>query len=152
MDRARWQLAHRSASCKKEHSMSSPGNHPRNNKPQNSKPQNSKPAGPSGVKAARQPLRVHNEDGTPSSAAPSILMPRANTELTEMMAGDALLCVRPRAKPTPQPAAAASPAVEASRMESTDGDLSGVVEAWPDLPRNVRAAIVAMVRPVRTGE
>jgi hypothetical protein len=144
--------------------MSSPGIRPRNNKPA---------AAPEGKKGSRQNLRVHAEDGA-ARAAPSIAMPRAKTELSELLAGDSLLCVRRRASATAtRPKTDAEPGVSAdgkSQAESPaalagghhvpmvgnpdsspqactgDEDLGRVIDAWPGLPRNVRAGILAMIR------
>ncbi len=69
--------------------MSSPGIRPRNNQPA---------AG--GKKGSQQTLRVLSADGAARAAPPSIAMPRATTELTELLAGDRLLCVRRRASAT----------------------------------------------------
>jgi len=84
-------------------------------------------------------LRVHSEEGAAPASAPSIIMPRASTELTELLAGDDLLCVRRReTAPAPRPI----PTAEAA----ADADLASLIEAWPNLPRGVRAAILAMIR------
>ena len=68
--------------------MSSPGIRPQNNKPA---------AGPAGKKGPPQTLRVLSEEGAARAAAPSIAMPRAKTELSELLAGDEMLYVRRRA-------------------------------------------------------
>jgi hypothetical protein len=74
-------------------------------------------------------------------------MPRASTELTEMLAGDALLCVRRRAAAAVVPArTAAETATAAPIAPAADIDLTCVIDAWPDLPRHIRAAILAMIR------
>jgi hypothetical protein len=155
--------------------MSSPGIRPRNSK---------LAAGGQNVpmadvkKGAPQPLRVLSQDGTARAAAPSIVMPRAKTELSELLAGDDLLCVRRRTVATAVqqdpsanmrvPAAYAGTQAEslaslstkrsgdgpdaAPRAHLADADLAGVIDAWPGLPRNVRAAILAMIRETATGE
>ena len=84
-------------------------------------------------------------------SAASVLMPRAKTELTELLAGDAVVCVRPQAAftiaqqaPAEASVAAASAAVATDAV--ADADLARLIEVWPSLPRNIRAAIAAMVR------
>jgi hypothetical protein len=120
--------------------MSSPGTRPRNNKPA---------AAAAGGKGSPQKLRVLSRDGATRPAA-SIAMPRAKTELSEMLAGDALLCARrPQAAaiaPAEPPVAEAPSRDESPRVPAPGGDLAQVMEAWPMLPRNVRAAILAMIR------
>jgi hypothetical protein len=113
-----------------------------------------------GKKGSRRTLRVMSEEGA-VRAVPSIAMPRAKTELTELLAGDDLLCVRrPRsvaagqANTDPRPEAAgtdAAPQTESLCARPADGDLACVIDAWPGLPRNVRAAILAMVREAAAG-
>jgi hypothetical protein len=118
------------------------------------RPQSKTPAaGPDGKKSRQQPLRVHDAEGTASTTAPSITMPRANTELTELLAGDALLCVRRRPAPaaplpnsTAQGSAESQPLAQSQPAPNADADLAAVIDAWPGLPRNVRAAILAMIR------
>ncbi len=68
-------------------------------------------------------------------------MPRATTELSELLASDPLLCVRRRAESAP----AADAASDANPVAG-DADLAHVIQAWPSLPRNIRAAIAALVR------
>jgi hypothetical protein len=102
------------------------------------------PAAVPGVKqAARGKLRVLGEDGRGRAIATSVVMPRANTDLSAMFARDGTLCVRPRPisnavqePSTALPAAAPQPPV--------DADLARVTEIWPALPSSTRAAIVAM--------
>ncbi len=137
--------------------MSSPGIRPRNNKPA---------AGGhartvDGKKGPQKTLRVMPEEAA-ARAVPSIAMPRAKTELTEILAGDDLLCVRrPRTatalRPTADtvssvPGVDVEPRAESPRSQSGDGDLAGVIDAWPGLPRNVRAAILAMIRETAAGD
>jgi len=134
--------------------MNSPGISPPSNKPA---------ANPGSKRESRQPLRVLLEDGAARAAAPSIAMPRAKTELSELLAGDDLLCARWRAPATalrhnvaPLPQAESPGAISAQRIadscdssprsRSLDGGLGRVIEVWPNLPRNVRAAILAMIR------
>jgi hypothetical protein len=100
-------------------------------------------------------LRVLSEEGV-ARAVPSIAMPRATTELSELLAGDDLLCARrPRSATTSRPSADARPPAsaadgaslaESSQTHAADGDLACLIDAWPKLPRNVRAAILAMIR------
>jgi hypothetical protein len=123
--------------------MSSPGNHPPDNKR-------------GGKKGPQQKLRVLSEDGSTRPAAAGIAMPRARTDRSELLAGDSTLCVRRRAAATTtrQNAEACSgacgvvaePQAEAPRTPTADGDLACVVDAWPGLPRNVRAAVLALIR------
>jgi len=127
--------------------MSSPGIRPRNKQP----------AARSGNKSVSpQELRVLAEDSA-RAAAPSVVMPRAKTELTELLAGDKLLCVR-RHETTPTSQTVdvehgVSDADARSHSESSTAsldpqsdDLARVVDAWPRLPRNLRAAVLAMIR------
>jgi len=153
--------------------MSSPEIRPRNNKPA---------AGGQHVpmvdgKGSQQTLRVLSEDGAVRAAAPSVAMPRATTELLELLAGDNTLCVR-RASATATPhdaeaLAGASGADAGSKAESpatlwgqqgshgadvsppaptVDADLARVIDAWPGLPRSIRVAVLALVRESRPGE
>ncbi len=121
--------------------MSSPGIRPRNNNPAVS------PDGKTGA----QTLRVLAEGGAVRAAVPSVVMPRAKTELSELLAGDALLCVRRRAS---APSAQPSPASRdpSSPVPTVDADLARVSAAWPGLPRNIRAAMLAMIRETTAGE
>ncbi len=104
-------------------------------------------ASQAGEKEPPQKLRVLSQDGMARVAAPNIAMPRAKTELSEMLAGDKSLCLRRRAANETRPSddaktRSASPADPDIAVE----DLTRVIEAWPGLPRNVRAAILAMIR------
>ncbi len=131
--------------------MSSPGIRPRNNQP-----------AASGKKGSQQTLRVLSADGAARAARPSIAMPRAKTELTELLAGDRLLCLRRRASATATgpsaevgqgtPADNARPNVGSPRAQSDDADLGRVIDAWSGLPRHVREAVLAMVREAGVGE
>jgi hypothetical protein len=149
--------------------MSSPGIRPRNNNPV---------ASPDGEKGLQQTLRVLSADGAARPAAASIAMPRAKTELSELLAGDDLLCVRRRASatttrpkadagsgasaadvqtPSESPAALAAKRSADDRASSprghlADENLARVIDAWPGLPRNVRAAILAMIRETAGGD
>jgi hypothetical protein len=143
--------------------MSNPGIRPRNQQPA-AAGQHVPAVG--GKKDPQQTLRVLSADGAARAAAPSIAMPRAKTELSELLAGDHLLCVRRRASATrPAAGAPSSPVADAqpqaessakpfgqqghdssSRAPIADADLTRVIGAWPGLSRNVRAAIVAMIR------
>ena len=123
--------------------MSSPGIHPRDNEPA---------AGPSSKNGAQQKLRVLSGDNAPPTrapgicafacpgapAAPSIAMPQATTELSELLAGDNALCVR-------RPQSSAAPRGERC-PDDGDGDLACLIDAWPGLPRNIRAAVLALIR------
>ncbi|MEI8375139.1 MAG: hypothetical protein WCJ35_20150 [Planctomycetota bacterium] len=134
--------------------MSSPGMSPRSNDPA---------ASPGGKNGPPQPLRVLLEDGTARAAAPSIAMPRTRTELSELLAGDDLLCVRRRvsvtatqqnAAPQPQAESPGAPSAQrvvesrdrSPRVQTLDEGLGRVIDVWPGLPRNVRAAILAIIR------
>ncbi len=133
--------------------MSSPAIRPRNHQPS---------AGPGGAKGSPQKLRVHSEDVAPPAAAPSIAMPRAKTELSELLAADKLLCVRPRPPATAMradadsgsdgPRADVGAKVESRHAHPVDMDLSRVVDAWAGLPHNVRAAILAIIRETASGD
>jgi hypothetical protein len=137
--------------------MSGPGIRPRNNKP----------AAGAGKQGPPRALRVMSEDGVARAAAPSIIMPRAKTELSELLAGDALLCVRrrPPASPSRDAELAARPRAESpaalagqqgprasSPARIADEDLARLIDAWPSLPGNIRAAILALVRTTASGE
>ena len=125
--------------------MSSPGTRSRDNKPA---------AGPNGKKRSEQTWRVLSEDGV-ARASPSIAMPRAKTELSELLAGDSELCIRRRPtvaaelhKAGPHREASGIPAkaqTASSAEPAIDPELASVIDAWPGLPRNVRAAVLAMV-------
>ena len=114
--------------------MSSPSTRPLNKKPT---------ADPAGNKGMPPTFRVLSHDSAARVAAPSIAMPRARTELSELLADDDALCVRRRAPATAprENAEAVSPSAPA-----VDGDLTYVIEAWPDLSRNIRAAVLALIR------
>jgi hypothetical protein len=90
-----------------------------------------------------QALRILGGEG--GRAAPSIAMPRAKTELSALLAGDPAICVR-----RPAPIASAQDPIArvaaAPAFATADADLARLVEAWPSLPRSIRAAITAMVR------
>ena len=143
--------------------MSSPGIRPRNHEPT---------AASSDKSTSPQKLRVLSEEGA-RVAAPSIVMPRAKTELTEMLAGDKLLCVRPRGstiatRRNADARSGVSAADAGSHSESpvtnsgqqspnaslpaypAGGDLARVVDVWPGLPGSIRAAILAMIRETAT--
>jgi hypothetical protein len=102
-------------------------------------------------------------------------MPRAKTELSELLAGDKSLCVRRRTPATPtrnnadsgsdassadagarteSPAAGSDPwgGDSSPRAHLADADLRRVVDVWPRLPHNVRAAILAIVRETAAGD
>ena len=101
--------------------MSSPGIRPRNNQP-----------AASGKKGSQQTLRVLSANGAARAARPSIAMP-ARRELTELLAGDRLLCLRRRASATATgpsaevgqgtPADNARPNVGSPRAQSDEADL-----------------------------
>jgi len=123
--------------------MNRPELHPRKSDPA---------AAPRPKPGPRQTLRVLAAEAGSRTAAPSIEMPRAKTELSALLAGDAMICVRRRTpstaapvQPAGAPSAADLSAAPAVHPEATDGELARLVAAWPSLPRNVRAAIVALV-------
>ena len=132
--------------------MNSPVIRPRNNKPA---------VAPDGKTGPQQALRVMSGDGAARPAAPSIAMPRAKTELSELLAGDDALCVRRRSSATATrqtaearsdvPDVHAEPQIESPPTAAVDGDLTRVIDAWPGLPRNVRAAVLALIRETATG-
>ena len=127
-------------------------------------------AGPNGKARGPQALRVMSDEGVAPAAAPSVVMPRAKTDLGELLAGDRTLCLRRTSAPAPQAAEArpvaasddsgahAEPAAALAGQETpgdgspspsavhVDGDLARVIKAWPGLPCNVRAAVLALVR------
>jgi len=127
--------------------MSSPGIRPRDK-------QSAAVSG--GAKVSRQKLRVLAEDGA-RAAPPSVAMPRAKTELTALLAGDKLLCLRrPATTATQQNASARAGVSEVDARSPVESpvtnpgpqsdDLAQVIDAWPGLPCNVRAAILALIR------
>ena len=93
-------------------------------------------------------------------------MPRAKTDLTDLLVGDKALCVRRPVSTTASrqgqdtmTSHAGSPAASAG-LEApgstppgcgTGDDLARVVEAWAGLPASVRAAILAMIRETAGG-
>jgi hypothetical protein len=128
-----------------------------------------------GKQGWRQTLRVLPEEDTTRTAAPSIAMPLAKTELSELLACDDVLRVRRRAPATSIRTNAdvvsdvcgvegqshgdslamfpGQPNPELSSQARTDDDdLGQVIDAWPGLPRAVRAGILAMVRATTTGD
>ncbi len=140
--------------------MSNPANHPRNHQPA---------AGPGRKKGSPRPLRVLSEEGALPTSMPSIAMPRAKTDLSQLLAGDKLLCVgrRPPAIATRSsagPGMDQSAAYAAAQVESpqaltgqpssdssprgrlADADLEQVIDAWPSLPHHIRTGIMAMIR------
>jgi len=128
--------------------MNSPGTRSRDNKPGN----------PSGKRPSKQTLRVLSDDGA-MRPAPSIAMPRAKTELSELLAGDDTLCVRRLGSAAaaqnrtsrPLTSAAASPDCRAKTSSSmADEQLAFLIDAWPRLSPNIRAAIWAMVASIVT--
>jgi hypothetical protein len=120
------------------------------------RPQDNKlAASQGGEKGPPQKLRVLSQDGVARAAAPSIAMPRAKTELSDLLAGDKSLCLRRPAANATRPSADAKIQVESPAAPSTPHiageDLTRVIEAWPGLPRNVHAAILAMIRETAAG-
>ena len=123
--------------------MNHPGIRPRNNKP-------------AAKMGAPQTLRVLSDDAAARAAPASIAMPRSRTELLELLAGDDALCVRRRAaaasaQPNGEVGLGGSGTNAESQAESpaapaVDGDLACVIDAWPGLPRYIRAAVLAMIR------
>jgi hypothetical protein len=100
----------------------------------------------------RQKGVPHAENGTVpfvapgQTARPSVAMPRATTELTQLLANDPLVGIRRRSQATPVPQAASESSVAGAELPTIqDAVLSRVIEAWPSLPRSIRAAISAMV-------
>ena len=83
-------------------------------------------------------LRVLSADGS-TTVAPSIVMPRAKTELSHLLAGDDAICVRPRRE---SPVTYSS---DAATSQAFGDDLSKVIAAWPRLTQGVRTAVLAMV-------
>ena len=71
---------------------------------------------------------------TAPRAPRSVELPVPVTDLSKLLARDATLCVQ---RPGPQSAVDPQPVDE--------GDLAHMVHAWPELPENVRAAVVAFV-------
>jgi hypothetical protein len=65
-------------------------------------------------------------------------MPSANTDLVAMLAGDSTLCVRRASSNMAQQATAPQPS-------AADANLARLIEAWPALSNESRAAIVALV-------
>jgi hypothetical protein len=103
----------------------------------------------------RHELRVHGERG--HSAAPTAAMPRAKTDLAELLAGDKVLCVQRRSDRLAAAHAAASAPLSANDTISSvpaavDADLARLNAAWPALPADVRAAIAALAGQTTAGE
>ena len=120
--------------------MSSPGIRPQNNKPA---------TGPSGKQDSQRELHVISAVGVARAATPSVAMPRAKTELSELLAGDHVLCARRRvsANAMRQNAEARSGAdAEPQAAQTVDADLACVIDAWPGLSEDVRAAVLALIR------
>jgi len=92
----------------------------------------------------RQALRMHGEEAG-RIAAPSVLMPLAKTELTELLAGDAVVCVRRPAATGPAPQILAARQSSAIAAAPDDPDLARLIAVWPSLPLDIRAAIAAMI-------
>lgn len=128
-----------------------------------------------GRQGFQQTLRVRKEEDATRCAAPSIAMPLADTELSELLAHDDGLCMRRRTPPTairtnkaagssacdvedkPQadlPAALSSHRGSGSLAQARmdDEELGQVIDAWPDLPRNVRAGVLALIRATNSDD
>ena len=121
--------------------MHAPGNRPRC----------ANPAAAPATRGPRQALRVLGGDGRDCAVAPTVVMPRANTDLAALLSGDKAVCVQRKnesvaAEKAPGPAPPPSPAA------AEDADLARVNEAWPALPGNIRAAIALLVRETPEGE
>ncbi len=133
------------------------------------RPRTLRPAAAPGGKGLPQTLRVLPEEGATRAAAPSVAMPRPNAEFSEVLVCDDLLRVGRRASATAirtnadtgsdacgvaGKSHADSAAVlsnqgspgSPAQARTGDEDLGQVTEAWPGLPRNVRAGILAIIR------
>jgi hypothetical protein len=135
-------------------------------------------AAPGGREVFQQTLRVMPEEDATPAAAPSVAMPLATTEFSELLVCDYVLRARPRASVTATRTNAdvgsdargvegkshadsadslatfsSQPNPDSSaRARTDDEDLDQVIDAWPGLPRNVRAGILAMIRATTTGD
>lgn len=145
--------------------MNSPGIHPPH-----------RPAvAPDDTQGFRQTLRVLPDEDAASAAAASIAMPRPKTELSEVLAGDDVLSAWRRA-PATTAQTSHKTAPDAPNMEDKshtgslatfssppplgsskqtrhdDEDIDQVIDAWPRIPRNIRAGILAMIHATTTGD
>jgi hypothetical protein len=128
-----------------------------------------------GKQGWQQTLRVLPEEDATRAAAPSIAMPLANTEFSEMLGCDDVLRARRRTPATMArmnaDAGSDTCGVEvkshadslatfssqrnpdlSSHSHMGDEDLAQVTDAWPGLPRNVRAGILALIHATTTGD
>jgi hypothetical protein len=134
-------IALRSLSAQEGTNMSGPG-FSRNNKAG---------ARTDAKQAPQQKLRVLSQDGSARTAPPSVAMPRAKTELSEMLADDAMLCLRRRVtsvtavKDAPAESSTTATLPPVGEPQAGDEELARVIDAWPSLPRNIRTAVVAMI-------
>jgi hypothetical protein len=104
-------------------------------------------------------LRVLAAEGS-GRAAPSVAMPRSNTELTDLLAGDRFVCVRrssavssSRADSAPWSSEQRELAASNSAASAThDPEMAGLIAAWPSLPETIRAVILATVREATAGD
>lgn len=118
------------------------------------------------------PCRAPEETTAPAG---SVEMPRADTELSRLLARDPMLCVKrpvPPRRASARRGAVQAPDCECGRMTlpmrkdaaeatsedpvapdavTTDARLSRVVTAWPTLPEEIRAALVTAVEEVVGG-
>ena len=111
------------------------------------------------------PWRVLADDGpeldrVAAPVARSVALPIPVTELTELLAGDDTLCVRPR-PPLRLPAAAVDATVAGPVLDRRDArcgrdepredpcetnrDLTRVIDAWPGLSEDTQSAILALI-------
>jgi hypothetical protein len=93
--------------------------------------------------------KAASDPGGPSRQ-PTAAMPGATTELSQILAGDSTIQVRRPAKPDRRAKiglmrGAADSAACAPANRSDDPRLGRIIEAWTDLPEEVRAAITTVV-------
>jgi hypothetical protein len=111
---------------------------------------------PQVVKGGSRP-KMDSELGVAASAVPSVAMPQPVTELSELLAGDATLCIRRSVKACRAEvlhsgeASAARPILAAIPCDDDPQfgpELARVVEVWPSLPRNAQRAVLAVIDAV----
>jgi hypothetical protein len=76
-----------------------------------------------------------------AASARSVEMPHSIPKLSTLLAGDRLLCVKPRSAQKRSP--------EECSSRPLDPDLVRVMQAWPTLAPGIRAAVMALVESQR---
>jgi hypothetical protein len=106
-------------------------------------PSTQRAAAPEVKPRASGSLRVVSDDGRGARPS-SVVMRRANTDLTAMFARDRTLCVKPPAKPVAEQLPSTGVPATQQPQPPVDAELARLTEIWPALSSNARAAIVAM--------